>query len=135
MTGRERRGVELVLGVQDERDIECFDLLRRRFGVTEHEEEVRGLAEVLAGRDGEQSLREAEVIGDGDGDLREQALGLAKVCVVRIVCCILIEVAERGDRGAESVERSCPLGQAPRSSRSGGGRRRAAATRDWKDAS
>ena len=100
-----------MLGVEDQRHVERLHFLRRRLGVAEHVEEVRGLAEVLARGDGLQSLREAVVIGDGDGDLREQSLGLAEVGVVRVVGRVLVEVAERGDRGAESVERRRPLGQ------------------------
>ena len=51
------------------------------------------------------------MVGDGDGNLREQPLGLAHVGLVRIVVHVLIEVGETADGGAQRVERRRPLGQ------------------------
>ena len=100
--GGEGRGVELVLGVEDERDIEGLHFLGSGFGLAEHVEEVRGLAEVLARQDWEEPLGEAVVVGDGDGDLREEPLGLAEIGVVGVVGGVLVEMAEGGDGGRKA---------------------------------
>ena len=76
--GRERRGVELVLGVQDQRHVQGPHRVGRRFPAAQHVKEVGGVAQVGPGGDRRQAVAEAPVRRDGHGDLAEQSFRLAQ---------------------------------------------------------
>jgi hypothetical protein len=107
--GGEGAGVEVVLGVEDERDVHDPLVLAGRL-LSRHEvEQVRGVREpgIAAGV----GVHEGPAVDDGlhvaddGGDFGEEALGLAEVGGGVVLLRVRVEVAEKGDGGAEHVHR------------------------------
>ena len=83
--GGEGAGVELVVGVEDERDVEGAGGGVGGLLAVEHPEEVGGVGEALVGFDDGLAFADAVEDGDDHGDLRGEAEGLADVGVVGAV--------------------------------------------------
>ncbi len=81
----EGAGVELVVGVEDEGDVEGADRGVGGLLAVEHPEEVGGVGERGVGVDDGLAFADAIEDGDDHGDLRGEAVGFADVGVVRVV--------------------------------------------------
>ena len=99
----ERRGIELVIGVQRQRDVHRADLGRIRTAAEQHVEEVGGVPHRRIGRDRSAALLHASPGRDEAGDLAGEADGLAIRRLQRIVVRVLIVVAERRGQRAQRV--------------------------------
>ena len=99
----EGAGVELVVGVEDEGDVEGAGGGVGGLFAVEHPEEVGGVRESGVGFDDGLALADAIEDGDDHGDLRGEAVGLADVGVVRAVGFVGVVDAEEGDGGAEDL--------------------------------
>jgi hypothetical protein len=109
---REGRGVQLVLGVEDQREVE-----RRPHGLggdlpREHVEEIGGVVEVGPRRDRLLARGDAVERGDRGRDLREHPLGLADVggVVGDRDGQVRVEVPHQAHRGSQHVHRVDALG-------------------------
>ena len=113
----EGAGVELVVGVEDEGDVEGAGGGGGGLLAVEHPEEVGCVRESVVGVDDGFDLADAVEDGDDHGDLRGEAVGLADVGVVRAVGFVGVVDAEERDGGAEDFHR-----RGRRWGRCGGGR-------------
>jgi hypothetical protein len=96
-------GVEFVIGVEDESDVECAGGGLGRLLAVEHPEEVCGVREGVIGFDDGLALADAIEGGDDHGDLSGEAVGFADVGVVGGVSFVgIVEAEERGG-GAEDL--------------------------------
>jgi hypothetical protein len=105
--GRERRGVEFMLGVENQRHIEGASISGARLLAAQHVQEVGGVAEIRTRRNRRLSLAETIMHGDSHRNLPQQPLGLAKTSRARRVFRIGIEVGQDADRTAKNIHRGC----------------------------
>ena len=103
----ERRGVHLVLGVEDHRDLERARLLGRRRLAAQHRQEVLRVPERRVGSDGGLAAAPALVARDDRRQLRDQRDGLP--VLARAVDRVLGRVGEgeRGDGRPHRLHRRC----------------------------
>ena len=101
--GGEGAGVELVIGVEDERDVEGAGGGVGGLLAVEHPEEVGGVREGGVGLDDGLAFADAIEDGDDHGNLRGEAEGFADVGVVGAVGFVGVVDAEQGDGGAEDL--------------------------------
>ena len=99
----ERRGVELVIGVQRQRDVHRADLGRARALAEQHVEEVGGVTHHRIRRDRSAARLHPAPGGDDAGDLAGEADRLAIRRLQRVVVRIRIVVAERGGQRAQRI--------------------------------
>ena len=99
--GGEGGGVQFVVGVQDQGDVEGSGGGLGGLDAVEHPEEIGGVGERAVGRNNLKPFAQAVVDGHDHGDLRGQVVGLAHVGVVGVVFLVGVVKAERGDRGAQ----------------------------------
>ena len=99
----EGAGVQLVVGMEDERNVEGACSGFGRLFAVEHPEEVCGVGERLVGVDDGFALADAVKDGDDHRDLGGEAIGFADVCVVAAVGLVGIVDAEERDRSAEDL--------------------------------
>ena len=101
----ERGGVELVVGVQDERDVEGLLLERVGFRAAQHVEEVGGERELRVRR--HERLAPADPLPGGDErrHLRGEPQGLARRRLARVVGGVGVEGGERGHARAQHLHR------------------------------
>ena len=102
---RERRGVQLVIGVQHQRDVERVRRQAARPIAGQHVEEIRRVTEHRIRLDRPRRLRHPAHRRHQRADLRRETHGLAIVGLRRIVRGVGIVVAERGGQGPERVHR------------------------------
>src|SRR5262249_46468502 len=108
---RERRGIELVVGVQDERDVERLHGEVGRLLARHHVEKVRREVELRIRRDRRLAAANALPRGDQRRHLRGEPDRLANLGLAGIVAAVGIEGGERGDAGAQHFHRRRLLGQ------------------------
>ena len=105
---REGRGIELVLGVEDQRDVQHARHRLRLLvpvPVCQQIEQVLGKAPVRAGLHLALRVRQAMRVGDEDGDLGQEADGLAEVGVPRGIGCIWIGHPQQRHAGSQDIHR------------------------------
>ena len=103
-----RRGVQLVVGVQGQRDIHRADSRRARAIAGEHVEEVGGMAHGRIGRDRVSALLHPPPGRHQPGDLRSQPHRLAIRRVRRVVGRVGVVMPERRSQGAQRIH---PVGR------------------------
>ena len=108
----EGAGVELVVGVQDERDVEGLGGGLGGLLAVEHPEEVGGVGERGVGLDDLLAFADAVEDGDDHGDLRGEAEALADVGGVEDGLLVGVVDGEQRDGGAEDFHGRGGLGQA-----------------------
>ena len=106
--GGEGAGVELVVGVEDERDVEGAGGGVGGLFAVEHPEEVGGVREGAVGFDDGLAFADAVEDGDDHGDLRGEAEALAEVGVVRAS----LSRRRRRWRAGETAVRRTSMGEA-----------------------
>jgi len=99
--GGEGAGVQLVIGVEDERDIEGIGGSVRGLLSVEHPEEVSRVGERGIGLNDGLAFADAIEEGHDHGDLRSESEGFADVGVVGAVGFVGVVDAEQRGRGAE----------------------------------
>ena len=102
---RERRGVQLVVRVKDERGVHRLLGERARLPTGEHVEEVPGERQARARRDRRLALPDPAPRRDQRGHLRLDAHGFAQVRLPGVVARVRIVHPERRDRRPEDVHR------------------------------
>ena len=103
--GGEGGGVQFVVGVQDEGDVESAGGGLGGLFAVEHPQEVAGVGEGAVGRNDFEALADAVVDGDDHGDLRGEVVGLAHVGVVRVVLFVGVVEAERRHGSSQHLHR------------------------------
>ncbi len=98
-------GVQFVVGVQDEGDVESFFSRGGGLFAVQHPEEVGRVREGLIRRDHRLALANAVEEGDEHGDLRGEPVALAHIGLVGGVLFIRVVDAEQGDGGAQDLHR------------------------------
>ena len=121
----ERRRVQLVIGVQDQRDVERARRQAARPLAGQHVEEIRRVAEHRIRLDRPAAALHPAHRRDERADLRGQPDGLAVVGLRRVVGGVGIVVAERGRQRPQRVHARCR----PAAPASAAGPARAAAAR------
>ena len=99
----EGAGVELMVGVQDERDVEGAGRSVGWLGAIEHPDEVGSVREGLVRVDDGLALADAIEDGDDHGDLRGEPVGLAHVAVVGGVLLVGIVEGEQANGGTQHL--------------------------------
>ena len=103
--GGEGRGVQLVVGVEDEAHVEDARLALRGRLALEHVEEVRGEVQVRPRLYGVAPLAQPPDGGDEDGELRRQPRGRAQCALAREVARMRVGEGERRNGCAQGVHR------------------------------
>ncbi len=93
--GGEGGGVQFVVGVEDEGDVEGAGGGFRGLDAVEHPEKIAGVVERAVGGDDFKAFAEAVVDGHDHGDLRGEVVGLAHIGVVGVVFLVGVVKAER----------------------------------------
>ena len=101
--GGEGGGVEFVVSVEDEGDIEGPCGRFRRLDAVEHPQEIAGVRKGAIGRNDFEALANAIVNGNDHRDLGGQVVRLADICVVRVVLFVGIVEAERRHRSSKDL--------------------------------
>jgi hypothetical protein len=129
--GRERRGVETVVELQDHGDVESPRLQLGRLARVEHPQEVRGVAERRIGSDRLEPLADALVRADDGRHARGETRALPEVRLAGRFVQVGIADRHGRDRGAQQVHRrgiaSVTLDELGDARRQGALRRQAAA--------
>ena len=101
----ERAGVQLVVGVQDQRDIECLCGRAGGLNAVEHAKGswLHGESDAVGRRPAARSLRMRSKIGDDHGDLRGETEALAQVGGVIGKLFVGVVDGEERDGGAEDL--------------------------------
>src|SRR5439155_1155823 len=102
---RERRGVELVIGVQDQRDVEGLHGEGAGLPAEHHVEEVGRQVQLGIRRDGDLAAAQTLPGGDQRGHLRGEPDRLTNLGLARLVVVVGIERGERGHAGAKHLHR------------------------------
>src|SRR5581483_3373249 len=110
--GREGGGVQFVVGVKNEGEIESSSGRFRGFNAIQHPEKIAGVGKGAVGRNNFLTLSNAIVDGYDHGNLGGKVIGLADVRVVGVVLFVGVVEAERRHRGSQNLHGSRAGGEA-----------------------
>ena len=105
------RRIQLVVGMQDQRDIQCLRRCLGRFLAGQHPQKIARVRKRLVGFNHRLAFADAIVIRDDHCDLRSEPERLAHIRFMRVAGFVIVIDRQTRNRSAQHFHRRCILGK------------------------